>query len=159
MVNEEIFTYVEPDLYPVLEKLRRREPIFHTREFGSTLEDFENATGPHYWEVGASGRRYSRAFILRTLEQSPPVDAVSANWRICDLGLRSLGPDTYLLTYTLHQGERITRRATVWQETAVGWRILYHQGTIVCSEEDDIAPRATGASQQAPAKSVSEEIA
>jgi hypothetical protein len=105
MANEKIFTYVEPDLFPVLEELRRREPIFHTREFGTTLEDFERATAPHYWEVGASGRRYSREFILRTLEQNPPVDAVSANWQTCDLGLRRLGPDTYLLTYTLHQGE------------------------------------------------------
>jgi hypothetical protein len=79
MANEEIFTYVEPDLFPVLEELRRREPIFHTPEFGTTLEDFERATSPHYWEVGASGRRYSREFILRTLEKNPPVDAASAN--------------------------------------------------------------------------------
>jgi hypothetical protein len=150
MANEEIFTYVEPDLFPVLEELRRREPIFHTPEFGTTREHFESATAPHYWEVGASGRRYSRDFILRTLEQNPPVDAVSANWQICDLGLRRLGPDTYLLTYTLHQGERITRRATVWQETPLGWRILYHQGTIVCSGDSDIAPDATRAGQQAP---------
>jgi hypothetical protein len=146
MANEEIFTYVEPELFPVLEELRRREPIFHTREFGTTIEDFESATSPDYWEVGASGRRYSRDYILCTLAKKPPVDAVSANWRIRDLGLRRLGPDTYLLTYTLHQGERITRRATIWQETAIGWRILYHQGTIAGSEDDDIASSAEGLS-------------
>jgi hypothetical protein len=137
MTNEDTFTYVEPELLPILKELRRREPIFHTPEFGTTLADFANATDPHYWEVGASGRRYSRDFILRTLEQNPPVDAVSANWQIFDLGLRRLGPDTYLLTYTLHQANRITRRSTIWQRTATDWRILYHQGTIVTAEEND----------------------
>jgi hypothetical protein len=140
MTNEDIFTYVEPDLLPVLEELRRREPIFHTPEFGRSSADFESAMDSHYWEVGASGRRYSRDFILRTLKQKPPVDAVTANWQICDFGLRRLGPDTYLLTYTLHQAERVTRRATVWQGTAKDWRILYHQGTLVPAGEDEIAP-------------------
>src|SRR5580700_768861 len=30
MTNEDTFTYVEPELLPVLKELRRREPIFHT---------------------------------------------------------------------------------------------------------------------------------
>jgi hypothetical protein len=37
-----------------------------------------------------------------------------------------------LLTYTLLQNkQRLTRRATIWQRTAEGWKIVYHQGTIV----------------------------
>ena len=40
-------------------------------------------------------------------------------------------PDTYLLTYTLRQDARVTRRLTVWQRHEGHWRILYHQGTIV----------------------------
>ncbi len=39
--------------------------------------------------------------------------------------------DNYLLTYTLTQEERITRRATLWRRTSNGWKILDHQGTIV----------------------------
>jgi hypothetical protein len=139
MANQKRFTYVEPDLLPVLEELRKREPIFHTAEFGTTLADFERATDHHYWEVGASGRRYSRDFILRTLQQHPPIDATSANWRITEPGLRRLGPDTYLFTYTLYQEKRVTRRATIWQNAAEIWRILYHQGTLVPAEEDDIS--------------------
>jgi len=43
-----------------------------------------------------------------------------------------LGPETYLLTYTLLQHKkRLTRRATIWQRTVDGWKIVYHQGTIV----------------------------
>lgn len=92
------------------------------------------------WEVGVSGRRYTRAFILRSLAERPPADAGSLGWRSYDYALRRVGPDTYLFTYTLRQGERVTRRATIWERAADGWRILYHQGTIVSVEEDDLSP-------------------
>jgi hypothetical protein len=140
MVDDIVFTHVDSDLLQVFEELSRREPIFHTPDFGTTRIDFENAMAPEYWEVGASGRRYSREFILRTLEVSPPVDADAAGWQCSEYGLRRLGPDTYLFTYTLGQGERTTRRATIWQSTANGWNILYHQGTIVAAEEEDVRP-------------------
>ena len=140
MTKQAIFTKVAAELTPVLEELRRREPIFHTPEFGTTVADFEKATAPDYWEVGASGRRYSREFILRTLGMKDRVDAADAGWQSYDHGLRHLGPDTYLLTYTLRQGERVTRRATIWEKAGEGWRVLYHQGTIALAEEDDVVP-------------------
>ena len=140
MTDHKIFTHTDLDLLPVLEELRRREPIFHTLEFGRTRADFERATAPEYWEASASGRRYSRDFILRTLDAHPPVNAASAGWQTYDHALRRLGPDTYLITYTLRQIERLTRRATIWQRTPEGWCILYHQGTIVTAEEDDAFP-------------------
>ncbi len=85
MTSDRISTYVEADLLGVLEELRRREPIFHTPEFGTTLADYESVLAPHYWEVGASGRRYSREFILCTL--SDPVDAASVAWQSHGHGL------------------------------------------------------------------------
>ncbi|MES1153696.1 MAG: DUF4440 domain-containing protein, partial [Rhodanobacter sp.] len=57
-----------PGLLPVLEALRRREPIFHRPEFGSTRADFERMAAADFWEIGASGRRYSRAHVLDVLE-------------------------------------------------------------------------------------------
>ena len=138
--KNEVFTHTDPDLLPVLEELRRREPIFHAPEFGTSRADFEKATAPEYWETSASGRRYSRNFILRTLDEHPPVHAASVGWQSYDHALRRLGPDTFLLTYTLRQMERLTRRATIWQSSAAGWRIVYHQGTVVSSEEDDAFP-------------------
>ncbi|MGH9608423.1 MAG: DUF4440 domain-containing protein [Bryobacteraceae bacterium] len=89
-----MFIQIAPDLQPVFDDLIRREPIFHTKDFGTSMEDFERATAPDYWEVGASGRRYSRSFILRSLEEHPPIDATSAGWQSFDYGLRRLGPDT-----------------------------------------------------------------
>lgn len=134
------FKLIAPELLPIFEELRAREPIFHRKAFGRTVEDFERTMAPEYWEVGASGRRYSRHFILHGLKEHPPVDAEEAGWTYRDFGLRQLGPAAYLLTYTLDQDGRITRRATIWEKGEAGWRILYHQGTIVSASEDDAMP-------------------
>ena len=120
-----------PELQGVLAELSRREPIFHRPEFGTTRADFERMTAEDFWETGASGRRYSRQFVLDGLEErfSVPHDDV---WETRDFQCRRLSEDTYLLTYTLLQDhQRLTRRATIWRSTADGWKIVYHQGTIV----------------------------
>jgi hypothetical protein len=131
---EPIFT-AAPELGEVLAELSRREPIFHRPEFGITRADFANMMIEDYWETGASGRRYAQAFILDALEArySGPCNDV---WETRDFQCRKLAEDVYLLTYTLLQDEtRLTRRATIWQRTAAGWKIVYHQGTVVQDEE------------------------
>ncbi len=55
-------------------------------------------------------------------------EALEASGFVC----RALGGGCYLLTYDLVQGgRRRTRRATVWERVGEGWRIVYHQGTVV----------------------------
>ena len=141
MADDTPFTRVDPELQPILEELRSREPIFHSQRFGRSLEDFERATASDFWEVGASGRRYSRAFILGMRANDELVDADTAGWKASGFALRRLGPDCFLLTYTLDQAGRLTRRATIWEKAEETWRILYHQGTVVTAPEDDILPR------------------
>lgn len=118
------------ELLPVLEALRRREPIFHRPEFGSTRADFERMAVPDFWEIGASGQRYSRAHVLDVLEHRAPDPAEHA-WKTHDFHCCALGPDTYLLTYTLEQGERVSRRSTIWRGSGDEWVIVFHQGTLV----------------------------
>ena len=120
-----------PELQNVLAELSSREPIFHRPEFGTTRADFEKMTIEDFWETGASGRRYSRQFVLDTLHErfSKPYEDV---WETSEFHCRRLGEDTYLLTYTLLQDKvRLTRRATIWRKTQEGWKIVYHQGTVV----------------------------
>jgi hypothetical protein len=127
----------EARLREILEDLRGREPIFHRPELGTTRADFETMTEADFWEVGASGRRYSRDHVLDVLEDRHQVAshlALEDTWEVIDFACKELGSDTYLLTYTLLQGQRKTRRATVWRRSAAGWKILFHQGTVV---EDD----------------------
>jgi hypothetical protein len=119
-----------PQLLEVLEELKQREPIFHHPEFGTTRADYENMMDSDFWEVGASGRRYSREFVLDTRENRAP-DPDESKWLTRDFQCREIAADNYLITYTLAQGARITRRATLWRRAAAGWKILYHQGTIV----------------------------
>ncbi len=120
-----------PELHDVLAELSAREPILHRPEFGTSRADFERMTVEDFWETGASGRRYSRQFVLDELERrsfTPHEDV----WETRDFYCRRLGLDTYLLTYTLLQyKQRLTRRATIWQSGAEGWKAVYHQGTIV----------------------------
>ena len=120
-----------PQMTEILAELSSREPIFHRPEFGATRADFEATTAESFWEVGASGRRYSREFVLDALEQrfsAPHADV----WETSDFHCQPLAEGVYLLTYTLIQDrKRVTRRATIWQRFEDGWKILYHQGTIV----------------------------
>jgi hypothetical protein len=120
-----------PELQGVLAELSSREPIFHRAEFGTSRADFEKMTVEDYWETGASGRRYSRQNVLDGLEERFSVPHADV-WETSEFHCRRLGLDTYLLTYTLLQdNQRLTRRATIWQKTPDGWKIVYHQGTIV----------------------------
>jgi hypothetical protein len=52
-------------------------------------------------------------------------------WETKDFHCLEIARDNYLLTYTLLQGERVTRRSTIWRRTDEGCKILYHQGTVV----------------------------
>lgn len=114
----------------VLDELRRREPVFHRPEIAASRAELEAMTAEDFWEVGASGRRYSRAYVLETVAARAETP-VEDHWRTADFHCRELARDLYLLTYTLLQGERQTRRASIWQRNAAGWRIVFHQGTVV----------------------------
>lgn len=119
-----------PGLHDVLQALREREPIFHRPEFGRTRADFERMTIADFFEIGASGQRYSRAHVLDVLEHRVP-DPAEHTWKTSGFHCRELGLDTYLLTYTLEQGERVSRRTTIWRREGGDWVIVFHQGTLV----------------------------
>jgi hypothetical protein len=143
MARPPAFPSTDPSLKSVLAELSAQEPIFHRPAFASTLDDFDRLMASDYWEVGASGRRYNRAFILQMLADNPPIDAETARWRASCFAVRQLGTNIYLLTYSLRQADRLTRRSTLWEKTPAGWTILYHQGTVVSANEDDVsAPKA-----------------
>jgi hypothetical protein len=123
----------------VLEELRHREPIFHRPEFAGSSAKVKAMTADDFWEIGASGRRYSRQYVLKTLAARLE-DPGDDEWQATDFHCRELAQDLYLLTYTLLQGERLTRRASLWQRSCAGWKILFHQGTLVQEPEHSRAP-------------------
>ena len=64
-------------------------------------------------------------------------DEAEDKWVTKDFKCMEIAPDNYLLTYTLIQGERVTRRATIWRRSAGNWKIVYHQGTLVAGHQHD----------------------
>ena len=117
--------------------LRLREPIFHNRSLTNSRTDVENETLEDYWEISASGKYYSRKFVLDYLEErynKEPVDASELeNWQVKDFKVEQLA--TYILVgqNSLNDGKpRTTRRATIWKgDLKTGFKIKYHQGTVV----------------------------
>lgn len=117
-------------------ELAAREPIFHREEWGTLREDFEQMTAAEFWEVGASGRRYSREDVLKELERRN-AEGYEDVWATSDFSCQRLAEEVYLLTYTLLQdGVRLTRRSTIWRRSVEGWKIVFHQGTIVEDSEN-----------------------
>jgi hypothetical protein len=122
----------DPALLSILEELKAREPIFHRPEFGTTRADFERMMHVDFWEIGASGRRYSREYVLAELERRRRQNPGEDPWETSGFQCGKLAPEVYLLAYTLIQHKiRKTRRSTIWQHTEVGWKIMFHQGTMV----------------------------
>ncbi|MBS4103950.1 DUF4440 domain-containing protein, partial [Tsukamurella paurometabola] len=88
-----------PELREVLAELRRREPVFHG-PYWRTLEDFDAAVAPDFWEVGTSGRRYSREHVRAVTEQRIAAPPDESDWETSEFQVRAMGASVYLLTYT-----------------------------------------------------------
>lgn len=120
----DLISSTRPGLTEVLDELRKLEPLLHAGY------DAERLVAPMFREVGASGQRYGRQDVLDVLRERTASTAPDG-WRAEDFDLAPAGADHYLLTYTLRQPERVTRRLTVWQRCGGQWQAIYHQGTLV----------------------------
>lgn len=122
---------MDENLAQVRDALIAREPIFHRPGFGATPAEADAIMAVDYFEIGASGRRYDRAYVLAELTRRVAAPREEA-WEASDFACRALAPDVFLLTYRLVQNDaRVTRRATIWERAGERWRALYHQGTLV----------------------------
>ena len=116
--------------FEVLDELTQREPLGWRPEFGTTRTDFERLLADEFWETGASGRRYDRQAAISILEQFHSL-AQPIVWETSQFSCQMIASETYLLSYTLQQEDRITRRVTIWRRRNAGWQAVYHQGTLV----------------------------
>ncbi len=120
----------EQSIETVLAELSAREPIFHRREFGTSREALEAMTEETFWEIGASGRIYRRDVVIANLleryRELEPHD-----WPCRDFTISRLADDLYHLSYILEEPDRRSRRSTFWRSTSTGWKIVFHQGTVI----------------------------
>lgn len=117
-------------LQPYLKELIQMEPLFHAAAAKATPEVFEELVADDFWEIGASGQRYSRDFALKVLKERERIPSED-EWDASDHHLSKIAPETFLLTYALRQPARKTLRSTIWQYRQGIWKALFHQGTTV----------------------------
>ncbi|MCU7502997.1 MAG: DUF4440 domain-containing protein [Ignavibacteria bacterium] len=115
----------------IRDELLRLEALLHHPEKGTMRKELEEMTDELFWEVGASGNRYSRSFVLSVLEERVENSNTEDKWETKDAWCNEISANNFLLTYTLIQGKRITRRSSIWRKYENSWKIVYHQGTIV----------------------------
>ena len=107
--------------------------IFHGPAWPTEREALEALVARDFWEVGASGRLYSRDVALDSVS-TRAADPANESWETSDFDLLTLANDTYALRYALRQGGRRTRRVTIWRRGEGQWEVLYHQGTVVTDD-------------------------
>ena len=115
-------------------ELLNLEPLFHHQELGTSKEIFESMITDDYWEVGASGKVYTKEFIIKTLVErysKPYFEEIEIKNFYC----QEIENDSFFVTYELIQNKtRYTRRLTIWKKIEGSWKALYHQGTIIKEE-------------------------
>jgi hypothetical protein len=118
----------------IVAELRSREPVFHNEPREGGREHLEAMTVPDFFEIGASGRVYSREHVLERVLARHERDEPIVENGIEGFSVLQIGPHAYLATYTLQlpdgHATRTTRRATVWTDRAGRWQVIYHQGTL-----------------------------
>jgi hypothetical protein len=120
----------DPALHEARAALAAREPLFHRPGFGTTRAEADALMAPDYLEISASGRVFTREYVLGVIGERNRVGAVEI-LEARDVACREPAPGLYQLTYRLRQGDRTTWRSSLWRRTADGWQVVFHQGTVV----------------------------
>ena len=116
-------------LLPTLQAL---ETELHHPGVPCTRQRLDHLLHPDFHEVGRSGAAYSRETVLGYLVGVTTRPAVVSD----GFDVAELVPGVALLTYrsvasvgSTLDAPLYTLRSSVWQHTAAGWQLRYHQGT------------------------------
>lgn len=115
----------------LLQRLRDLEVALHQPHVRADGERLDALLHNAFVECGRSGRRYDKAGILNALPRKEQTEAIWSQ----DFSLAEIGEGVALLTYRSARLDgkgdlsRHTLRASLWQRTARGWRMRFHQGT------------------------------
>ncbi len=93
----------------------------------------ESVFSQDFFEFGRSGRFYSRDASLGM--DAEPIDAVIP---LPNFDVRMISPDVAQVTYTslvTYDGVvQKGRRSSIWSRADDGWKIRFHQGTVLFEE-------------------------
>ena len=115
----------------ILVHLHDLEVALHQPNIWADTDRLDELLHDSFLEFGRSGRSYNKADILRELPLRKPSDTLWSQ----DFSVADIADGVALLTYRSADvdanGEmsRFTLRASLWQRTARGWQMRFHQGT------------------------------
>ena len=97
--------------------------------------DVEALLHPGFSEFGASGRRWGRTEMIAALAaEQPAADQPAAGEpfvTVTDLAGTRLADDVIHLTYVSQRAGQRALRSSIWRRTSGGWRVHFHQGTLI----------------------------
>jgi len=115
----------------LLHHLRELEVALHQPSIRSEPDRLDVLLHDSFTEFGRSGRSFSKTDTMRQL---PSEQLTGAIWSQ-DFSVAEIADGVALLTYKSghldENGEvsRHTLRSSIWQRTAHGWQMRFHQGT------------------------------
>lgn len=115
----------------LLQHLRELEVALHQSHVREDRARLDELLHESFAEFGRSGRSYSRADILEFLAlELPPGPVWSQDFTLAEIA-EGIALLTYKSAYVDANGElrRHTLRSSLWQRTARGWQMRFHQGT------------------------------
>lgn len=88
----------------------------------------ENVLSPTFFEFGRSGRTYNREQILSVKGNSIQSELPLKNFAIRLIN-ENIAQVTYISIVNYEEGLEKGLRSSIWQRTANGWLLEFHQGT------------------------------
>jgi hypothetical protein len=90
-------------------------------------------------EFGSSGGVYGKEETIAALAGEGAAEGPPASISAYDFALRTIAPDTVLLTYRSKRlsgdgHERHALRSSLWQFIDGRWQMIFHQGTVIPAE-------------------------
>ena len=106
------------------------EKALLTKRVRSDTARLAELLSPDFYEIGQSGRRWSREETVTSLvaDTEPERDA-----ELSEREATLVRADTVLLSYRLQFGASTSRRSALWQWDGESVRCLFHQGTPTAS--------------------------
>ncbi len=99
-------------------------------EVRRSADQVEALLHPDFYEFGPSGRKWDRPQMMAALDaaewrndDTPAIASEMAGTRLAD--------DVVLVTYLTQRGQRRARHSSLWRRTEEGWRLYFHQGTLL----------------------------
>src|ERR1051326_6634910 len=114
------------------QQLRELEIKVMTAAGERRADDIRELVADDFFEIGSSGRTYTKAEVLAAIETAP-----FRKFTLEDFKIVASGNDWALVSYRAGErsesSETTSWRSTLWVERAGNWEIVFHQGTSVAS--------------------------